>query len=183
VLAFEPTFVEIRHVETGAMAQIIQGSNLRLLFADMPPSTTHSAASNSAASSSFAAPSQVSYNPYAAQAPSQFGAYNPYNGYGHPQAQAPYPGWPQQQGSAYSRNGYATSQHGYQSQGMPSSAPPPPPKTGFGRDEIVLVSDDRVMTIHLGGPADSAGDDPQGLQAPLPPLPTSGAASVYSVAR
>jgi len=33
VLAFEPTFVEIRHVETGLLAQIIKGNNLRLLFA------------------------------------------------------------------------------------------------------------------------------------------------------
>ena len=44
VLAFEPTFVEVRHVETGQMTQIIQGNNLRLLFADTPPSTTHSSA-------------------------------------------------------------------------------------------------------------------------------------------
>ncbi|KAH9930289.1 CNH domain-containing protein [Fomitopsis serialis] len=43
VLAFEPTFVEIRHVETGVMSQIVQGNNLRLLFADTPSSTTHSA--------------------------------------------------------------------------------------------------------------------------------------------
>ncbi|KAK0488995.1 hypothetical protein IW261DRAFT_1557493 [Armillaria novae-zelandiae] len=36
VLAFEPSFVEIRHIDTGAMSQVIQGSNLRLLFADNP---------------------------------------------------------------------------------------------------------------------------------------------------
>ena len=59
VLAFEPTFVEIRHVDTGSMAQIIQGNNLRLLFADTPPSTTNGA----------------SYNPY--QQP-QYGYNNPY---------------------------------------------------------------------------------------------------------
>jgi hypothetical protein len=35
VLTVEPTFVEVRHVETGAIAQIIEGSNLRLLFADI----------------------------------------------------------------------------------------------------------------------------------------------------
>ncbi|KAH7924273.1 CNH-domain-containing protein [Leucogyrophana mollusca] len=34
VLAFEPTFVEIRHVETGLVSQVIQGNNLRLLFSD-----------------------------------------------------------------------------------------------------------------------------------------------------
>ncbi|KAF9454241.1 RhoGEF Rgf2 [Macrolepiota fuliginosa MF-IS2] len=37
ILAFEPNFVEIRHIETGYLAQVIQGSNLRLLFADTPP--------------------------------------------------------------------------------------------------------------------------------------------------
>lgn len=40
VLAFEPSFVEIRHIESGAMQQVIQGQNLRLLFADTPPSIT-----------------------------------------------------------------------------------------------------------------------------------------------
>jgi len=62
VFAFEPTFVEIRHVETGSMSQIIQGNNLRCLFADMPPSTTNGI-------------HQMNYNPYQHQ--QQFG-YNPY---------------------------------------------------------------------------------------------------------
>ncbi|TFK26207.1 RhoGEF Rgf2 [Coprinopsis marcescibilis] len=44
VLAFEPSFVEVRHVETGMLTQIIQGSNLRLLFADTPPSVTNTGA-------------------------------------------------------------------------------------------------------------------------------------------
>ena len=34
VIAVEPSFVEIRHIETGVISQVIQGSNLRLLFAD-----------------------------------------------------------------------------------------------------------------------------------------------------
>lgn len=46
VLAFEPTFVEVRHVESGNMVQIIQGNNLRCLFAEAPPSTTHSASAS-----------------------------------------------------------------------------------------------------------------------------------------
>ncbi|KZS94658.1 RhoGEF Rgf2, partial [Sistotremastrum niveocremeum HHB9708] len=37
VLAFEPTFVEVRHVETGMMVQIVQGNNLRCLFSETPP--------------------------------------------------------------------------------------------------------------------------------------------------
>jgi hypothetical protein len=42
ILAFEPNFIEIRHIETGYLAQVIQGSNLRLLFADSPPTTPKS---------------------------------------------------------------------------------------------------------------------------------------------
>lgn len=45
VLAFDPTFVEVRHIETGLMSQIIQGQNLRLLFADTPPSITNTGGS------------------------------------------------------------------------------------------------------------------------------------------
>jgi hypothetical protein len=73
LLAFEPSFVEIWHVETGAVAQIIEGSNVRLLFADI---------------------------------------------------------------SAYSQDD------------TPSQ---------YARDQIVLVSGDRVMTIRLVTPADTAG--------------------------
>ncbi|KAH6916059.1 RhoGEF Rgf2 [Coprinopsis sp. MPI-PUGE-AT-0042] len=51
VLAFAPSFVEIRHVETGMLVQVIQGSNLRLLFADTPPSVTNTGGS-------------MHYNPY-----------------------------------------------------------------------------------------------------------------------
>ncbi|KAJ7362816.1 citron-like protein [Mycena albidolilacea] len=34
VLAFEPSFVEVRHIETGVQSQVIRGSNMRPLFAD-----------------------------------------------------------------------------------------------------------------------------------------------------
>ena len=67
VLAFEPTFVEIRHVETGSMAQIIQGNNLRLLFADTPPSTTNGA-SQSGGYNLYQQPQYI-YNPYASPPP------------------------------------------------------------------------------------------------------------------
>ncbi|GAA5990891.1 hypothetical protein JCM5350_008260 [Sporobolomyces pararoseus] len=45
VLAFEPTFIEVRHVESGALMQIIPGNNIRCLFADSPPSASSSSAS------------------------------------------------------------------------------------------------------------------------------------------
>ncbi|THU92740.1 CNH-domain-containing protein [Dendrothele bispora CBS 962.96] len=59
VLAFEPSFVEIRHIETGLMTQVIQGSNLRLLFAENPPSMNNGSGY---------------YNPY------QQPGFDPYNG-------------------------------------------------------------------------------------------------------
>ncbi|KAM0753215.1 RhoGEF Rgf2 [Meredithblackwellia eburnea MCA 4105] len=42
VLAFEPTFVEVRHVESGALMQIIPGNSLRCLFAETSPSGPNS---------------------------------------------------------------------------------------------------------------------------------------------
>lgn len=67
VLAFEPTFVEIRHVETGSMAQIIQGNNLRLLFADTPPSATNGG--NQTGGYNLYQQPQYNYNPYVAPPP------------------------------------------------------------------------------------------------------------------
>jgi len=106
VLAFEPTFVEIRHVETGLMSQVIPGNNLRLLFADMPPSATHSA------------------NP-------QHNLYYPQQGYNPYQA-------PSVHGQSLYGQGYTPQpQHGRY--------------TPSGRDEILMVSDDRVLTLRLIG--------------------------------
>ena len=112
VLAFEPTFVEIRHVETGLMSQVIQGNNLRLLFADTPPSGTSTAS--------------LHHNAYYAPQPYQPNSYQqvPPSMYGRP-----------------SLPGYG-----------------PPVATGYGqypryaqadRDEILMVSDDRVLTLRL----------------------------------
>ncbi|CAL1714128.1 unnamed protein product [Somion occarium] len=116
VLAFEPTFVEIRHVETGSLSQIIQGNNLRCLFADTPPSTTNSA-------------TQTQFNPYA-------------QGQGYYQAPSPTQ-------SISSRNSL---QNGY---GSPyTNANPYYGRGGnsFGRDEIIMSSDDRVMRLQLAPP-------------------------------
>ncbi|KAH9479544.1 Rho1 guanine nucleotide exchange factor 1 [Psilocybe cubensis] len=101
VLAFEPTFVEVRHIDTGLMSQVIQGSNLRLLFADTPPSVTNS--------STLLNQQNMIYN-------------NPYGQYpGHPHHPYPdqYPRHPQ----------------------------------GVGRDEILIVSDDRVLALRPRGGA------------------------------
>ena len=93
------------------MSQIIQGNNLRLLFADTPPSTTNTA-------------NTMYYDPYQ-QAYGQ-------NQYGSPQP------------SVY--NGRASVQSGYPSP-YPNAYQQRGPSTG--RDEIVMVSDDRVMRVQL----------------------------------
>ncbi|WFD27733.1 RHO1 GDP-GTP exchange protein 2 [Malassezia nana] len=41
ILAFEPSFIEVRHIETGALHQVIMGYNMRCLFADSLPSRLH----------------------------------------------------------------------------------------------------------------------------------------------
>ncbi|THH00609.1 hypothetical protein EW026_g1971 [Hermanssonia centrifuga] len=117
VLAFEPTFVEIRHVQTGAMSQIIQGNNLRCLFADTPPSTTNSAAG-------------AQFNPYQ-QA--------------YPQSANPYARQSMQsvQSLQSSHNGYAAQY----------SNPYQPRPTTYGREEILMVSDDRIMRLQMRIPS------------------------------
>lgn len=44
VVAFDSTFIEVHHVETGHLVQIIPASNIRCLFADTPPSRTNAPA-------------------------------------------------------------------------------------------------------------------------------------------
>ncbi|GAA5886090.1 hypothetical protein JCM16303_003859 [Sporobolomyces ruberrimus] len=56
VLAFEPTFIEVRHVESGALMQIIPGNNIRCLFADSPPSASSSASLHYANNSRYGSP-------------------------------------------------------------------------------------------------------------------------------
>ncbi|TCD65806.1 RHO1 GDP-GTP exchange protein 2 [Steccherinum ochraceum] len=125
VLAFEPTFVEVRHVETGSMSQIIQGNNLRLLFADTPPSTTNTAVPQY-------------YNPYQQAPPPQ---QQQYGGGGY--------------NNAYGGQLYDNRQSLPNGYGAPSPMQLSPYGAGGrsqqpGRDEILLVSDDRVMRLQLG---------------------------------
>jgi len=104
VLAFEPSFVEIRHVESGQLMQIIKGHNLRCLFADTPPSSINY--------------SQASFH--------QRGPGGSFNG------RPPPPGV-----------------------GPPGFMYKPP----YTRDEILLVSDDKVMilrSVNLGQANDGA---------------------------
>jgi RHO1 GDP-GTP exchange protein 1/2 len=97
------------------MSQVIQGNNLRLLFADTPPSTTNTA-------------SQMTYNP----------VYPGGHGY------QPYGAMPQANAYGSRQSVYSPSpQTGYPNHYPRPSAQP------FGRDEILMVSDDRVLTLRL----------------------------------
>ncbi|MBW0524761.1 hypothetical protein O181_064476, partial [Austropuccinia psidii MF-1] len=40
VLAFESSFIEVRHLDSGALVQVIPGPNIRHLFSESPPSTS-----------------------------------------------------------------------------------------------------------------------------------------------
>ncbi|KAJ6620583.1 CNH domain-containing protein [Mycena sp. CBHHK59/15] len=111
VLAFEPSFVEIRHIETGHMSQVIQGSNLRLLFADTPPSVNNGGGYN--------------YQ----------GGYDPYSP----------PNSASSRGSGFS--GFGLPPHMQQHPNQYPQQPPQRYPQGVGRDEILMVSDDRVLAL------------------------------------
>ncbi|KAG9032105.1 RHO1 GDP-GTP exchange protein 2 [Tulasnella sp. JGI-2019a] len=113
VLAVEPTFIEVRHVDSGRLVQIIPGNNLRCLFADTPPSRTHSPA-------------------------------NLYGPNGYMRGVNPSRGASPQYGGGYP-TGY-----GYQHQG--GQGPPVHRSQTYARDEIIIVSDDKVLIIRLAAP-------------------------------
>ena len=125
VLAFEPTFVEIRNVETGAMSQVIQGNNLRCLYTDAPASLQHAYSRQSRGSfSSYTASGSAHGN--AQYSPSVHGGYNGGRAslpgaYGQSPPVPPYPGQP----------------------------PASPYGRAASREEIILVSDDRVLTLRM----------------------------------
>ncbi|KAJ7734383.1 CNH-domain-containing protein [Mycena olivaceomarginata] len=129
VLAFEPSFVEIRHIETGLMSQVIQGSNLRLLFADTPPSVNNGGGGG--------------YN--------YQGGYDPYN----PPKSAG------SRGSAF--GGYGLPPHMQHQYPQHQQRNP----QGVGRDEILMVSDDRVLALRTAaGPQRFMSDNASMMSMP-----------------
>ncbi|CAE6461849.1 unnamed protein product [Rhizoctonia solani] len=118
VIAFDPTFIEIRHVEDGALVQVIRGSNLRLLFADTQPSVMNSMSS----SASIRSGSSTAYSHHSHSHHHQDGR-SPYANYGTP---------PGMQMVPYSQHLVHRRAH--------------------VRDEIILVSDDKVMAVRLAPP-------------------------------
>ena len=130
MLAFEPTFVEVRHVETGVLTQVIQGNNLRLLFAETPPSTTHSKANL------YQPPASNGYSAGAYGYDTRYGAYN-------------------DRSSIYSAHSGSMPIHGYQGYGSPTApgAYPPRAQSSLGRREIIMASDDRIMSLQVARPS------------------------------
>lgn len=129
MLAFEPSFVEIRHIETGLMSQVIQGSNLRLLFADTPPSVNNGGGGG--------------YN--------YQGGYDPYNP----------PNSAGGRGSAF--GGYGLPPHMQHQYPQHQQRNP----QGVGRDEILMVSDDRVLALRTAaGPQRFMSDNASMMSMP-----------------
>ena len=128
MLAFEPTFVEIRNVETGSMSQVIQGNNLRCLFTDTPPSLQQAYTRMSRSSLSSYNNGSVSGSSFTSHSHSSFPAYG----------QPPLTVYP----------GQLPTPPGY-----PGQQPAQPYGRGVGgREEIILVSDDRVLTLRMALP-------------------------------
>ncbi|WVW85998.1 hypothetical protein I302_108036 [Kwoniella bestiolae CBS 10118] len=159
VIAFEPTFIEVHHVETGHLVQIIPGSNIQCLFADTPPSRVN-------------APVPVQPNRQLMYPP------GPGGGYGRPppQAQAGYPqqGYfpPQQQQQGYMQAGRPRPPAG------PGPGPygmPPPPShammvSRFARQQVIFTSDDsHVQFLKFPSPQQSGGGQRGGTG--VPPVP------------
>ncbi|WVR00332.1 hypothetical protein IAU59_007475 [Kwoniella sp. CBS 9459] len=104
VIAFEPTFIEVHHVETGHLVQIIPGSNIQCLFADTPPSRVNAPA----------------------PPPNRQLMYPPPQGYGRPPPpQSGYAAYPPQSG------GYFPPQPPVPG-GSQGRVRPPPPPMGMG---------------------------------------------------
>jgi len=139
--------VEIRHIETGYLAQVIQGSNLRLLFAGTLPTSTPAPSKGMM---------QLQQQQSLVMGIQQQPSFN-----GGPYGQMPYPS--QQHRHHHQHHHPHLSQQGFrgasrmppQSQILPQLSPPS--MLFGGRDEILVVSDDRVFALKPAGGGGSGG--------------------------
>lgn len=157
VLAFEPSFIEVRHVETGALHQVITGYNLRCLFADVPPH----APSGQSSSSSALLPANAQFDLVRGGAtypgvrpPVPPGAYGGYGAVAGSAGMPPYP----PPGDVYGRPPGP-----HVPPGMPYAfARQPPPRTqpprnpvwesvAASRNQIVFIGDAAVFAIRMAG--------------------------------
>ncbi|WWC64424.1 uncharacterized protein I303_107034 [Kwoniella dejecticola CBS 10117] len=133
VIAFEPTFIEVHHVETGHLVQIIPGSNIQCLFADTPPSRVN-------------APVPIQANRGLMYPPQNNGPY------GRPPPQSTQSLHQQQQG--YFPSQAVPGQAGFRPRPPPGpghsygNMPPPPLQqqgmmvSRFARQQVIFTSDD-----------------------------------------
>jgi hypothetical protein len=136
VIAFEPTFVEVHHVETGHLVQIIPGTGISCLFADTPPSRVNAPAS---------APNrQLMYPPVPPGQP------------GYRSGTSPFPSQPQQ--GFHPQQPYAQHPHGQmRPPPMQYGMPMPPPQPRFARPQVIFTSDDgHVQFLKFPTPAQRA---------------------------
>ena len=139
--------MEIRHIETGYLAQVIQGSNLRLLFADTLPTSAP-------------VPSKGMMQLQQQQALVMGIQQQPsFNG-GGPYGQMPYPSQQQHRHHHHHQQQHHHPHLSQQGFGGVSRMPPqaqilpqlsPPSMLFGGRDEILVVSDDRVFALKPAG--------------------------------
>lgn len=171
VLAFEPSFIEVRHVETGALHQVITGYNLRCLFADVPPPASSSSSSASSAASSASSHLQLQHQQYGPPRPPVGFPPRPPPGYmggypgappGPPGAMTPYGG----PGGFPPRPPPPGVPPGMSPYGLPPPAivphhpPRPPPQlqrnpvwesVAASRNQIVFIGDQTVFAVRLAG--------------------------------
>ena len=114
--------MEIRNVETGSMSQVIQGNNLRCLYTDAPTSLQQAHPRHSQSS-------------FSSQSMSGFNAQYPPAVYSHNGGRASLPG-----------SGVFVQSPVQMYPGQPGSTPY---GRTTGREEIILVSDDRVLTLRM----------------------------------
>ncbi|KAK8853072.1 hypothetical protein IAR55_003773 [Kwoniella newhampshirensis] len=144
VVAFEPTFIEVHHVETGHLVQIIPGSNIQCLFADTPPSRVNAPAPPPNRQLMY--PPSGGGPPYGRTPPTPgvgipgyqpgYPSYPQSSGYFPPPNQAPLPALPGAAGRVRPPPPPAGQPMGY---GMP---PPAPMAARFARQQVIFTSDD-----------------------------------------
>ncbi|KDN52318.1 CNH-domain-containing protein [Tilletiaria anomala UBC 951] len=165
VLAFEPSFIEVRHVETGALHQVITGSALRCLFADVPPPAPPAQAAAMHAMNSFGR--MPMYNNSSNMALQRAHSLNMLPGYQRPPPQmmggTGFNSMPPQQAMMYGGPrpppGAPPMPYAF-SQATPVPRPPPAPISPMwesahaSRSHIVFQGDGTVFCVKLAGPKD-----------------------------
>lgn len=148
VIAFEPNFIEVWDIIACRILQVIPGDNLRCLFAEPPPSGSQPP------------PPPMYYHPHSMPLPPHQLPPGPMQYNGHPNG--PTQHYPPQPGFSggppmHQNHPLIAPQH---LQGIPPQPAVPgfSHGYGFGRREILLVSDESVMFLKRASPPQSSAD-------------------------